>query len=101
VPLPSFAKKFGACTVSNRINRSSQAYFARSEVQEAASCSYSTTRSHLPFHEREMYGESSDLRSFTLWFQSHEGFVDASVMDITTFPGHGGRGAIALTEIPV
>jgi hypothetical protein len=48
-----------------------------------------------------MYGEPSDLRSFALWFQSHDGFVDASVMDITIFPGHGGRGAIALTDIPV
>ena len=53
------------------------------------------------FHERAMYAESSDLRPFALWFQSHEGFVDASVMDIATFLGLGGRGVIAVTEIPV
>lgn len=47
-----------------------------------------------------MNGEPSDLRSFALWFRSHDGFVDAS-MDISTFPAHGGRGAIALTDIPV
>lgn len=50
-----------------------------------------------------MDGEPSDLRSFALWFQSQAagGFVDASIMDITTFPENGGRGAIALTDIAV
>lgn len=44
---------------------------------------------------------SSDLKTFALWFQNNHGFIDASAMDITIFPGHGGRGAIALKDIPV
>ncbi|KAF7967425.1 hypothetical protein HWV62_19045 [Athelia sp. TMB] len=41
----------------------------------------------------------ADFRAFAHWAQSYKGFIDVSVMDVTTFPGEG-RGVIALRDIP-
>lgn len=43
-----------------------------------------------------------DIAEFLHWFQSEGGYVDLSAMDIVEFPlSDGGRGAIALRDIPV
>jgi len=43
-----------------------------------------------------------DVADFLLWFQSEGGYVDLSAMDIVNFPSsEGGRGGIALKDIPV
>lgn len=45
---------------------------------------------------------SPEMQAFFAWFQSHNGYIDTSVMDVVDFPlSEGGRGAIALTDIPV
>lgn len=45
---------------------------------------------------------TSDVADFLQWFQSEGGYVDLSAMDIVDFPlSDGGRGAIALRDIPV
>ena len=42
------------------------------------------------------------LRAFLDWFQSNGGYVDLSSMDLTDFPAsEGGRGAVAVKDIPV
>lgn len=42
------------------------------------------------------------LEPFLNWFQSNQGSVDVSALDIVNFPAsEGGRGAIALKDIPV
>jgi SET domain-containing protein 6 len=42
------------------------------------------------------------METFFTWFQSHKGYVDRSAIDIVHFPiSEGGRGAIALKDVPV
>ncbi|KIM45375.1 hypothetical protein M413DRAFT_442044 [Hebeloma cylindrosporum] len=42
-----------------------------------------------------------EIQPFFSWFQSHNGYVDTSTMDVIQFPpSEGGRGAIALKDIP-
>lgn len=42
------------------------------------------------------------MEGFINWFQSHEARLDTSALEITEFPpSEGGRGAIALKDIPV
>lgn len=42
------------------------------------------------------------MEAFVQWFQSHGGYLDTSAMGISEFPpAEGGRGAVALKEIPV
>ena len=42
------------------------------------------------------------MEGFINWFQSHEARLDTSALGITAFsPSEGGRGAIALMDIPV
>ena len=42
------------------------------------------------------------MEGFINWFQSHEARLDTSALGITVFsPSEGGRGAIALMDIPV
>ena len=42
------------------------------------------------------------MEGFISWLQSHEAFLDTSALGITDFsPSEGGRGAIALKNIPV
>ncbi|KAF9462462.1 hypothetical protein BDZ94DRAFT_1367166 [Collybia nuda] len=42
------------------------------------------------------------MKSFIKWFQMNHGFVDVSALDIANFPAaEGGRGIIAIREIPV
>lgn len=48
-----------------------------------------------------MSARDTSFRAFGDWIQSHGGSLDASVMDVVTFPGQLGRGAIALKDIPV
>ncbi|TFK44282.1 hypothetical protein BDQ12DRAFT_708264 [Crucibulum laeve] len=44
---------------------------------------------------------TEDLKAFLAWFQSHNGTIDTESMDIVTFPApEGGRGAIAIKDIP-
>ena len=44
----------------------------------------------------------ADLSLFLEWFQTKGGRLDDSSMDLITFaPSEGGRGAIALKDIPV
>ncbi|PPQ84597.1 hypothetical protein CVT25_015800 [Psilocybe cyanescens] len=44
---------------------------------------------------------SPEIQSFLSWFQSHGGYIDTSAMDVVDFPAsEGGRGAIALVDIP-
>ncbi|KZP34420.1 SET domain-containing protein [Athelia psychrophila] len=47
-----------------------------------------------------MSARDTSFRAFGDWIQSHGGSLDASVMDVVTFPGQLGRGAIALKDIP-
>ena len=43
-----------------------------------------------------------DMQVFFSWFKSHNGQMDTSSMDIMQFPpSEGGRGAVALKDIPV
>jgi hypothetical protein len=43
-----------------------------------------------------------EFRPLLNWFQSNGGYVDLSSMDLTTFPSSaGGRGAVAVKNIPV
>lgn len=45
---------------------------------------------------------TADVADFLLWFQSEGGYVDLTAIDIVNFPpSEGGRGAIALRDIPV
>jgi len=42
------------------------------------------------------------MEGFINWFRSHEARLDTSALGITVFsPSEGGRGAIALKDIPV
>ena len=42
------------------------------------------------------------IPEFFSWFQSHGGYIDTSAFDIVTLPpSEGGRGAVALKNIPV
>ncbi|KAF8813911.1 SET domain-containing protein [Phlegmacium glaucopus] len=42
-----------------------------------------------------------DMQNFFTWFKSHNGELDASSMDVIQFPAsEGGRGAVALKDIP-
>jgi len=43
-----------------------------------------------------------ELQTFFTWFQLHNGYIDSFSMDVIQFPpSEGGRGAIALKDIPV
>ena len=43
-----------------------------------------------------------DMQQFLTWFKSHNGQLDTSSMDVIQFPAsEGGRGAVALKDIPV
>ena len=43
-----------------------------------------------------------DMQSFYTWFKSHNGQLDSSSMDVIQFSAfEGGRGAVALKDIPV
>ena len=43
-----------------------------------------------------------DMQVFYTWFKSHNGQLDTSLMDVIQFPAsEGGRGAVALKDIPV
>jgi hypothetical protein len=43
-----------------------------------------------------------EIQPFLTWFQSHNGYIDSSSMDVIQFPpSEGGRGVIALKDIPV
>jgi hypothetical protein len=43
-----------------------------------------------------------DMQIFYTWFKSHNGHLDTSSMDVIQFPAsEGGRGAVALKDIPV
>jgi hypothetical protein len=43
-----------------------------------------------------------DMQSFYTWFKSYNGQLDTSLMDVIQFPSsEGGRGAVALKDIPV
>lgn len=43
-----------------------------------------------------------DMHIFFTWFKSHNGQIDTSSIDIIQFPAsEGGRGAVALKDIPV
>lgn len=42
------------------------------------------------------------MQDFFTWFKSHNGQLDISSMDVIKFPAsEGGRGAVALKDIPV
>ena len=42
------------------------------------------------------------MKKFYTWFKTHNGQVDTSSMDVIQFPAsEGGRGAVALKDIPV
>lgn len=42
------------------------------------------------------------IQPFFAWFQQHHGFIDTEAMDVIQFPdSEGGRGAVALKDIPV
>ncbi|KAJ3507304.1 hypothetical protein NLJ89_g6379 [Agrocybe chaxingu] len=44
---------------------------------------------------------SPEILPFFAWFQSHDGFIDTDAMDVIQFPpSEGGRGAVALKDIP-
>ena len=44
----------------------------------------------------------SDIQTFISWFQSHQGYIDTSALEIIDFPSsEGGRGAVALQDLPV
>ena len=43
---------------------------------------------------------NASAADFVAWFEAHNGFLDSTRMGIVDFPGHG-RGAIALSDIPV
>jgi len=43
-----------------------------------------------------------EMQAFFTWFQSHNGYLDTSSIDVVEFPpSEGGRGAVALKDIPV
>ena len=43
-----------------------------------------------------------DMQNFYTWFKSHNGQLDTSLMDVIHLPAsEGGRGAVALKDIPV
>ena len=43
-----------------------------------------------------------DMETFYTWFKSHNGQLDTSSMGVIQFPAsEGGRGAVALEDIPV
>jgi len=43
-----------------------------------------------------------DLNSFIAWFQRNHGYIDTSAMGFKSFvPSEGGRGAVALKDLPV
>lgn len=44
--------------------------------------------------------EDADIDTFMRWFQSNGGCIDMKAMGIAEFPSSG-RGAIALSDIPV
>lgn len=44
----------------------------------------------------------ADLDDFTTWFEQNDGFIDKEHMGFKVFsPEEGGRGAVALKDIPV
>lgn len=44
----------------------------------------------------------NSMQIFYTWFKSHNGQLDTSSMDVIQFPAsEGGRGAVALKDIPV
>ncbi|PPQ66331.1 hypothetical protein CVT26_011162 [Gymnopilus dilepis] len=44
---------------------------------------------------------SQEIQSFLSWFQAHNGYIDTNAMDIVPLPpSEGGRGAVALIDIP-
>ncbi|KAH9485074.1 Ribosomal lysine N-methyltransferase 4 [Psilocybe cubensis] len=44
---------------------------------------------------------SPEMQAFFSWFQSNDGYIDTAAMDVMDFPAsEGGRGAIALVDIP-
>ena len=44
----------------------------------------------------------NEMDTFFAWFKSNNGHLDTSLMDVIQFPAsEGGRGAVALKDIPV
>jgi len=45
---------------------------------------------------------SPEIQTFFTWFQSQNGYIDTAAMDVVQLPAsEGGRGAIALLDVPV
>src|SRR6266545_1638299 len=96
------------CCCEQRTSKTDDAHQTRGKRDFASFWSHRGTN-YITFNRNHWHALQSlitmplpGIPEFFSWFQSHGGYIDTSAFDIVTFPpSEGGRGAIALKDIPV